>query len=105
MAPLGLQMTTIGSLGGPQLAMGGGAVIFPDKFWVGCKDFYDGPAKGQLRNLECEIWPIPALNDFNDMWDLDANDDYMPALTPVAEGWWEVDGSNITTTLLAGACC
>ena len=76
MAPLGLQMTTIGGLGGESMMMGARA-LRNDYFW----DAY---------TVRCELIPIPATVDFNDMWDLDGSD-YMPAASPVDEGWWFVD--------------
>ena len=82
--PLGLQMTTIGSLGGDFMAMGGRTAVIDDKFWVGYSD------KG---GIACELRPVPVTNDFNDCWDLDGNDDYVPTASPVSDGWWKVDGS------------
>tara|TARA_R110002167_G_scaffold276544_1_gene482502 strand:+ start:451 stop:783 length:333 start_codon:yes stop_codon:yes gene_type:complete len=94
MAPLGLFITNLGSLGAPY-SMGdtGGSVVIADKFWKDAND--------------CELTPIPATVDFNDIWDLDGSD-YMPQLkltaysgsdpgiTPgsypaIDEGFWEVD--------------
>ena len=77
MSPLGLQMTTIGSLGAESMMMGGRAAVMNDYFWDAYK-------------ARCELTPIPATVDFNDCWDLDGTD-YMPQDPPIDEGWWEVD--------------
>jgi hypothetical protein len=88
MAPLGLQITTIGSLGGDFLSMGGRATVISDYFWE--------------AKVSCELTPIPVTLDFNDMWDLDGSD-YMPQASPVNEGWWEID-SNSDFQPIAIAC-
>ena len=85
---LGLQITTIGSLGGDFMAMGGRTAVIEDKFWVGVGDRHKNG-----NGVNCELRPAPVTYDFNDCWDLDGNDDYVPTASPVAEGWWEVDGS------------
>ena len=84
MSPLGLFITTVGAIGGPgMLGDPGGAAVKPDPFWE-CA-------------TSCCITPIPVTGaDNNDMWDLDANLDYMPQLaaTHAAEGFWEPDGNS-----------
>ena len=37
------------------------------------------------------------VSDFHDTWDIDADDEYMPQTeaTVGAEGYWELDGTNI----------
>ena len=80
MSPLGLFITTVGAIGGPgMLGDPGGAAAKPDYFW---------------RHSGCMLEPIPITGtDNNDMWDLDANLDYMPedASTHAAEGFWAPD--------------
>ena len=88
MAPLGLQITTIGSLGGDFLSMGGRAAVISDYCWE--------------AKVRCELTPIPVTLEFNDMWDVDGSD-YMPQASPVNEGWWEID-SNSDFQPIATAC-
>jgi len=109
MAPLGLQMTTIGSLGGPSHMMGAGGVIMnQDLFWIACKNYYIADDGTVTLNSTCEMFPKPATSDFNDIWDLDGAN-YMPqdpsSVGYGPEGNWEVDGSNIQPVIGTTYCC
>tara|TARA_R100001443_G_scaffold115566_1_gene133638 strand:- start:408 stop:683 length:276 start_codon:yes stop_codon:yes gene_type:complete len=43
-----------------------------------------------------DITPVPTTFDFNDSWDLDGNNDYMPQDPVDDEGYWEISGSDLT---------
>lgn len=95
MVPLGLQMTTIGSLGGPGM-MGdpGGSAARPQNFWE-CEDSASG-FTGNITPLPLGF--SPGAIDSNDMWDFaDSDGHYMPQLssTHVAEGFWEPDPTDV----------
>jgi hypothetical protein len=89
MVPLGLQMTTVGSLGGPGM-MGdpGGAARKPDPLWE-CGD-WGGSAS--LRPLTLSTSHI----DNNDMWNFTNPGTVNYTLKPeddslhVAEGFWYI---------------
>ena len=78
--PLGLQITTVGALGGPGMMgdPGGPTVVVEDYMW-------QIPTPGELE-------PIPTTTDFNDIWDLDGTDYMLDAATATAdEGYWILD--------------
>jgi hypothetical protein len=78
-------MTTIGGLGGPLMSMGSGvATVIEDYFWLGQ---FNGGIAGELE-------PIPAVVDFNDIWDLDGTDYMLDQGTATAdEGYWILDAN------------
>tara|TARA_R100001198_G_scaffold93056_1_gene73192 strand:+ start:117 stop:428 length:312 start_codon:yes stop_codon:yes gene_type:complete len=89
MVPLGLQMTTVGSLGGPGM-MGdpGKAATRPDPLWE-CTGI------GDLQPLDSSAMPA---TDNNDMWDFISSPfEYTPEddSTNESEGFWEVAGTNL----------
>ena len=84
--PLGLQITTVGALGGPGM-MGdpGAATVIEDYFW-------------EIRTHGSgKLTPVPVAVDFNSMWDLNGSNDYEPEDNGVQvnEGYWEVTGNDI----------
>ena len=98
MAPLGLQMTTLGALGGPGMMgdPGGKVVVIGSDFLWECRT-------GDLTPIEPGLLPS---TDNNDMWDFSASPlEYTPEAdaTNLDEGFWEVDGSNDIQPIL-GAC-
>ena len=58
------------------------AVVIEDYMWEG------SPAG-------TDIAPIPTTYDFNDSWDLDGNNDYMPQDPADDEGYWEVSAGDL----------
>ena len=77
--PLGLQMTTIGSLGAENFMMGSRGAIIEDYFW-------EIASAGNLRPLAAGD-----VIDIHDTWDLDGTD-YKPktVVTVKDEGYWDV---------------
>lgn len=86
MAPLGLQMTTIGSLGGGHFHQLVGRGIKADVF-------FELHEAGTIKPLDFSDTSITV--DYNDAWDIDGTD-----ITPAAvgdgfsEGFWEVDDTS-----------
>ena len=100
MAPLGLFMTTMGALGGPDMLGDPGGRATRPQSWFEC-----GGA-GELQPLALSHY---GGIDSNDMWDYaDASGNYMPQLvsTHAAEGFWEPDTSVSPSDAqpIAGAC-
>ena len=50
----------------------------------------------EAADSDTAITPIPTTYDFNDSWDLDGNNDYMPQDPVDDEGYWEISGSDLT---------
>ena len=93
MAPLGLQMTTVGSLGGPGM-MGdpGKTATRPDPLWE-CSE--NDSAFGNIQPMDSSAMPV---TDNNDMWDFISSPfEYTPEddSTNESEGFWEVAGTNL----------
>ena len=90
MAPLGLQMTTIGSLGGGHFHQLVGRGIKADLFFELGEDW---EGWGTIKPLDFSDTSITVDN--NDAWDIDGTD-----ITPAAvgdgfsEGFWEVDSTS-----------
>tara|TARA_R100000278_G_C5436708_1_gene152186 strand:+ start:20 stop:340 length:321 start_codon:yes stop_codon:yes gene_type:complete len=91
MVPLGLQLTTIGALGGPgALGDPGGAVFKPDPVWE-CFD----PGGGAAQQLRPRLLSASSV-DNNSMWDFSGfgtvNYIYEPQddSTHANEGRWEI---------------
>jgi len=103
MVPLGLQMTTVGSLGGPGM-MGdpGGAAAKPDPLWE-CGDWGGGHT---LRPLVLSTAHI----DNNDMWNftnpgtvnytLEPEDDSIHA----SEGYWKITATGSPNSISISGC-
>ena len=84
MAPLGLQITTVGALGATGIIEAGRGVVIEDYMW-------EVATTGELRPLASGT-----VSDFHDTWDLDGTD-YTPQTTTTvgAEGYWDKDGTDI----------
>ena len=92
MVPLGLQLTTVGSLGGPgALGDPGGAVFKPDPVW----ECFDTDGDGSNDSLRPVLLSASSL-DNNSMWDFSGfgtvNYIYEPQddSTHASEGRWEI---------------
>ena len=96
MAPLGLQMTTVGALGGPGMMGDPGKTATREDFIWECSG---------LSNLT-PIDPSLQGTDNNDMWDYTPSE-YTPEddSTNENEGYWEVDGTNLIKPVdMTGLC-
>jgi len=103
MVPLGLQMTTVGSLGGPGM-MGdpGGAAAKPDPLW----ECTDSAGAYTLRPLSLSTAHV----DNNDMWNfsnpgtvnytLEPEDDSLHA----NEGFWEIKSTGTPNLITYVGC-
>jgi len=97
MAPLGLQMTTVGAVGGPGLMgdPGGSAAVIADKFWGA-----NYSTRSDSENA-CRIFPkeLGTVLDHNDIWDLvtisgvAGQYQTQDTSTHASEGNWNAQGS------------
>lgn len=79
MAPLGLGTMITGAT-----YNGAASVIFAEDYmW-------------EIVTGASELRMIPTTYDFHDTWDVDGNDDYMPAAVGAVsdEGYWDLDGND-----------
>ena len=75
MAPLGLNLTTIGAIGGN--------FISPEATVI--EDYVFEISGGELQ-------PRDVTHDFSDTWDVTATE-ISPAASPVEEGYFDIDGN------------
>ena len=66
--------------------LGVSLAVFPPAAAVAIEDYMWEISSGQLQALNIGY-------DYNDIWDLDANSDIMPASTPREEGYYDIDAN------------
>ena len=99
MSPLGLQMTTLGSLGGPGMLGDPGRVALRADLLGEC----DGGHGSNLQPITSGLLPG---TDNNDIWDYTSSPlEYIPEAdaTNENEGFWEIDSNDDIQPIL-NAC-